>query len=165
MPILERISPETVADFRAVRLRALQDTPSAFGSTYARESQLTDEDWHARSLRWDGGTAVGYLAMDAGVPCGIVCSYLDEGNSQRAHVISMWVAPEYRRTGLGTTLIEAVRVWAEERGAREQVLMVVSSNDRAVQFYGRLGFRWSGVTEPYPNDPALVEYEMVRSLG
>jgi hypothetical protein len=32
-------------------------------------------------------------------------------------------------------------------------------------FYRRLGFEGTGRTEPYPNDPAVVEYEMVRGIG
>jgi len=32
-------------------------------------------------------------------------------------------------------------------------------------FYERLGFIRTGRTEPYPNDPALIEYEMSRPVG
>jgi hypothetical protein len=35
---------------------------------------------------------------------------------------------------------------------------------RATLFYQHLGFVRTGHTKPYPNDPALVEYEMARSL-
>lgn len=44
MITIEPITPQTALTFKAARLRALQDTPSAFGSTYAKESQLTDAD-------------------------------------------------------------------------------------------------------------------------
>ena len=32
-----------------MRLRALKDSPTSFGSTYLRESQLTDDEWVART--------------------------------------------------------------------------------------------------------------------
>jgi len=41
---IQRITPQNVQVFKAVRLRALQDSPFAFGSTYTRESQFTDDD-------------------------------------------------------------------------------------------------------------------------
>jgi hypothetical protein len=39
--------------------------------------------------------------------------------------------------------------------------MVTSSNEAAIGFYLRLGFH---NTQPYPNDAALVEYEMMICL-
>jgi hypothetical protein len=46
--ILKPITFADIASFKAIRLRALQDTPLAFGSTYAKESQLADVDWQKR---------------------------------------------------------------------------------------------------------------------
>src|SRR4051794_11332466 len=37
---VQRITPDNMDLFKAVRLRALQDAPSAFGSTYEREATL-----------------------------------------------------------------------------------------------------------------------------
>jgi ribosomal protein S18 acetylase RimI-like enzyme len=42
--------------------------------------------------------------------------------------------------------------------------MVTSSNEAAIGFYLRLGFHNTGGTQPYPNDAALVEYEMMICL-
>src|SRR2546429_5243347 len=46
--------------FKAVRFRALQDAPHAFGSTYAEEAQLTDSDWIKRVERWNGESGAGF---------------------------------------------------------------------------------------------------------
>jgi ribosomal protein S18 acetylase RimI-like enzyme len=147
-----------------VRLRALQDTPSAFGSTYAKESQLTDADWVERAAQWSGERAAGYLAVDAPIPCGIAAVYLGQDDGTRAHLVSMWVAPAHRRLGIGRLLVDAVLAWARRRNARTLQLMVTCNNDPAIRFYQRLGFTMTGQTEPYPNDPALIEYEMSRSI-
>jgi ribosomal protein S18 acetylase RimI-like enzyme len=170
--ILVPITPERAQIFKSVRLRALQDSPSAFGSTWARESQLTDEEWITRSRRWNGDRACGFIAMDQRLgreddpeaACGLVCSFLDEQDSTRAHLISMWTAPTHRRSGLGWRLVDGVMSWAHSRGANALVLLVTSSNHAAIAFYERLGFKRTGRTEPYPNDPKVVEYEMVKGL-
>jgi ribosomal protein S18 acetylase RimI-like enzyme len=78
--------------------------------------------------------------------------------------MSTWVAPEQRRTGTGRLLVDAVGAWARRSRAHTLKLMVTSSNLAAISFYQRLGFTSTGRTEPYPNDPALIEYEMSKSL-
>lgn len=160
----DRISPENALGFRTVRLRALQDAPTAFGSTYARESQLSDQEWHQRSLRWANDGSIGYLAFDGDTPCGLVACYTEEANPGLAHVISMWVDPNWRRAGVGKALINALSEWGASREVRQLHLLVTSVNCGAIAFYQRLGFAMTGRTEPYPNDPAIVEYEMVLPL-
>lgn len=162
---LEQLSARLVGQFKSVRLTALQDSPSAFGSTFARESQLSDEDWHKRAAIWNGDRSVCYIAMDEGMPCGIIAGKFDDDHPRRAEVLSMWVAPEQRRTGLGTWLVKSVQSWARELGADELRLMVTSRNSAAMRFYERCGFVFTGVTGPYPNDAALFEHEMVKLLG
>jgi ribosomal protein S18 acetylase RimI-like enzyme len=161
---LDRISPENALVFKAIRLRALEDSPTAFGSTYARESKLTDEEWLQRSRRWATEGSIGYIAFEGESPCGLVACYTEEQDPHAAHVISMWVDPGVRRAGAGKVLIEALTTWASSRGLGQLRLMVTSVNAGAIGFYKRLGFRMSGKTEPYPNDPAILEYEMILPL-
>jgi ribosomal protein S18 acetylase RimI-like enzyme len=102
--------------------------------------------------------------MEEGAPCGIIAGYLDDHDPPRPNVASMWVAPAYRRTGLGTRLLNEVQQWAESLGVPQLRLMVTSGNESAMHFYERFGFVFTGTTGPYRNDPAFFEYEMVKSL-
>jgi ribosomal protein S18 acetylase RimI-like enzyme len=164
MIVLELITAHNAMVFKAVRLRALQDTPTAFSSTYAEESKLADADWVKRAAQWSGEKSVGYLAMDAGISCGIASGLLDRADATRAHLLSMWVAPTHRRAGIGHSLVEAVVTWARTQNVCTLFLLVTSNNEGAIKFYQRLGFALTGHTEPYANDPALSNYEMTRSL-
>ena len=163
--ILRPVTLSCVDSFRAVRLRALRDTPTAFGSTYAQESELSDRDWQQRVAQRNGDRSTACLAWDGDEPCGIVAGYLEPDEPTMAHLVSMWVAPTHRRAGVGRLLVNAVIDWANSRGAASLRLMVTSNNDAAQLFYERLGFARTGRTEPYPNDPALFEFEMMRSIG
>jgi GNAT superfamily N-acetyltransferase len=156
----QQITPRNVVIFKDVRLRALQDAPLAFGSTYADELKLTDADWLNRATRWNGERGVGFLAFDRATPCGIAGSFLDEQDPARARLISMWVAPTHRRRGVGYLLVQAVLAWARLRQVHTLALMVTSVNESAFRFYERLGFTRTGRTELYPHDPAIVEFEM-----
>jgi ribosomal protein S18 acetylase RimI-like enzyme len=165
MIAIEPITIQNAGAFKEIRLRALQDSPSAFSSTYARESQFSDADWAQRIERWNGEKGVGFLAMDGDSACGIAGSLLDEEDGSRAQLVSMWTAPTHRSCGVGRLLVEGVLGWASRLGVHVLTLMVTSINDGAMSFYERLGFERTGKTLPYPNDPAVVEYEMSRMVG
>ena len=164
MVVIERITAQNVQIFKMVRLRALQDSPFAFGSTYARESQLTDDEWLHRAENWNGVTGAGFLAMDGGIACGIAGAFLDEQDATQARLVSMWTAPTHRVCGVGTLLVRAAEDWARGAGASSMRLMVTSHNESAQLFYQRLGFTFTGVREPWPNDPAHFEFEMSRRI-
>ncbi len=164
MVSIEPLTRENALVFKDARLRALQDTPTAFGSTYAQTARLNDDDWLARADRWNGEDSVAFLALDSGNPCGIIRCFLDREHSSCAHLASMWVSAPDRRHGVGRALVRAVLDWARAKRARDMYLTVTCNNDSAILFYQTLGFSLTGRTEPYPNDPDLFEYEMTRRL-
>jgi ribosomal protein S18 acetylase RimI-like enzyme len=165
MIAIEPITEASIALFKDVRLRALQDSPGAFGSNYAWESQLADAEWMKRIGRWNGIAGIGYLAMDQGAPCGIAGCLLDENDPTLAQLISMWIAPTHRRRGAGQLMVEQVICWARSRGALRLQLMVTGRNDSAIRFYQRLGFAFTGKTIPYRNDPTEIEREMELAIA
>ncbi len=162
---IEPITPDNVFLFKSVRLRALQDSPTAFGSTYAREVGFPESEWLARVERWSGEKGVGFLAINEETVCGIAGALLDLQDMSRAQLVSMWTAPAYRKQGVGRLLVDAVVMWAKQRNVKTLLLMVTSKNSAAIFFYERLGFARTGRTEPYPNDPTIVEYEMFQSFS
>jgi ribosomal protein S18 acetylase RimI-like enzyme len=162
---IAQITRENMESFKAVRLRALQESPSAFGSTYAREAKFSAAEWLARLERWNGEKGVGFLALDGLDACGIAGALLDLEDSSRAQLVSMWTAPAHRQKGVGRLLVNAVFDWAKKLKVETITLMVVSNNEPAASFYKRLGFSMTGRTEPYPNDPAVLEYEMARPVS
>lgn len=160
-----RIEPITSVNavlFREIRLRALQESPTAFGSTYAREASFDDAEWARRVEHWSGDKGIGFLALEDREACALAGALLESCN--QAQLVSMWTAPESRQRGAGRMLVDAVAAWAVMRDVQLLRLMVTSSNEPAMRFYDRLGFTRTGRMEPYPNDPALFEWEMARRL-
>ena len=105
-----------------------------------------------------------YIAMDEGAPCGMIAGKFDEIAPRRAWVLSMWVAPAHRRSGLGARLMDEVERWAQNLAICELYLHVTSNNSTAQNFYEKCGFTRTGITQPYQNDPALFEYEMAKAI-
>jgi ribosomal protein S18 acetylase RimI-like enzyme len=165
MITIERVGAENALIFKATRLRALQDAPLAFGSTYAKESQSSDAEWIERATRWsDGERSLVFLAMDGEEACGIAGAFFVAEDAKQAQLFSMWTAPTHRRHGIGQRLVEEVIGWARSRGAEVLRLNVTSINEGAISFYERMGFAMTGRKEPYTNDPALMEYKMSRPI-
>jgi ribosomal protein S18 acetylase RimI-like enzyme len=165
MIILEPITARNALLFKDIRLRALQDSPTAFSSTYAEESKLTDAEWLNRATQWSGAKSGGYLAMDGGTAVGIAAGILDQNEPLRAELVSMWVVPTHRRLGTGRMLVDVVVAWARTRNVQRLMLLVTSNNDGAIRFYQSVGFALTGRTEPYRNDRSLLNYEMRRYIS
>lgn len=150
------LTPREWRVWREVRLAALGDAPEAFGSILATWSGEGDtaERWRTR-LR---DVPLNLVALEDDVPIGQVSGTgLDQEG--RCELISMWVAPAARATGVADALVEAVADWAQSLGASAVRLSVRRLNQRAIRFYLRAGFIY--VSEP--GDEA-VELAMMRPL-
>ena len=62
----------------------------------------------------------------------------------------MWVAPEARRHGIGSALVDAVVHWARTLGLRRLLLDVTEGNGPAIALYRRKGFVPNGETGMLP---------------
>jgi [ribosomal protein S18]-alanine N-acetyltransferase len=69
--------------------------------------------------------------------------------ADEAEILSVAVAPAWRRRGAGKRLVEKACAAAETRGARAVFLEVAKTNKGAIQLYERLGFACVGRRERY----------------
>lgn len=99
----------------------------------------------------DGPTVAGYVVA---APTG------DNG----VLIANLAVAPEYRRRGAASFLIEAVLDWSVIRGASSCHLDVRRSNESAIALYRRFGFRTEGIQRNYYSHPREDALSMVRTL-
>ena len=163
---IRRIRPDDFREWRAIRLFALADTPSAFGSTLAAEEAFPDERWQelaAQRAASDRDAVFVAVAPD-GVFVGLLGCFIEEADPDCAHVVSMATRPEYRRHGLGRRLIEAAADWARQAGATRLELWVTRGNTPAEELYRSAGFAPTGDHQPLPSDPCKDELRMRRSL-
>jgi GNAT superfamily N-acetyltransferase len=141
---------------RDVRLAALREAPSAFGSTYAREASFGEGDWRGR-LSSEVSVTFFAEAGDAVAPAGLAGVYVDDG---AANLVSMWVRPSVRGLGVGQALVTAAADWAKARGFGTLYLWVTETNTSARRLYERCGFTATGERQPLPWDPSLPEIQM-----
>ena len=143
--------------WRDLRLRALQDSPAAFGSTYARERDYTPDEWREHLNEPD---EVAVVVETATGPAGLAGGYPDRPGL--LHVVAMWVDPAARGQGIAHLLLDAIDGWARERGLRLH-LDVATGNAVARRSYERYGFVATGETRPIRDGSAdRVERMVLR---
>lgn len=77
-------------------------------------------------------------------------------------LLKIGVAPEFRRLGFGTGLMEETFAEGLRRGAARCFLEVRKSNQKAIQFYSAHNFRISGVRRNYYSNPVEDAWIMER---
>jgi ribosomal protein S18 acetylase RimI-like enzyme len=143
-----RIGPDDWERFRAVRLASLAESPAAFGSRHADWVHAPAERWRSRLTQ----VPLTLLAVEGPEVVGVVSG--QPAGDGWAELISMWVAPGARGTGVAGRLIDAVLGWAAGQD-RRTFLMVRSDNTRARKAYERAGFLDTGAPPDWPHDEPL----------
>lgn len=152
------LDPDSWRIFQEVRLAALREAPYAFGSTWEREANLSEQEWRERLSKRAQFVAVSEEVV-VGTAGGIA---RDDGRT--VDLMSMWVDPHWRGQGVGDHLVKAVLKWAGETGCEEVRLWVADGNREAERLYSRNEFRRTDGVKPIrPGEPRL-EFEMARKV-
>lgn len=149
MPEIRRLGKEDAAEVFPLRLRALQEHPEAFGSSYEDEAAMGIERWHT-SLA-DSNRAF-FGAFHEGKLLGMVVISRETGkkNQHRMGIYAMYVAPEARKLGFGQGLITACLDYArQQEGVKQVMLAVTAGNQSARRLYRRNGFITWGIHPEY----------------
>ena len=103
------------------------------------EADWLEEDWRSaiRQARW-------VVARTAHDVIGVARSSREQESPERRYIEAVWVAPEFRRLGVGSGLVQWLIDREQESGIKEILLWVIDSNDYARGFYLRMGFRSTG---------------------
>jgi ribosomal protein S18 acetylase RimI-like enzyme len=138
---IRHLTPAAAADYRNIRLAALQNAPEAFGSTYEMEAARPLSGWEER-LQMPGAFAA-YLD---GKIVDLARFVQDSGSPKERHkgsVYAMYVVPEARGQRIGSALLEALI--GDASGIVEQLrLGVVDDNAAAIRLYEKHGFEVYG---------------------
>ena len=136
----------------------MKEAPSAFGSTWEREKDRTEEEWRravvsrTRFVAESDGQAVGMASVG------------EAGPGRAGSVTSFWVHPRARGKGVGDALLLATIESARAAEYDELFLWVVENNDHGQKLYERHGFQRTGATQIVKPGDDRLEYEMSRTL-
>ena len=157
---IRRLTREDVDAYRALRLEALTNHPTAFFSSAEEFEQrstaelvdLLDRLVFLGAVR-ETGELVGMMAFEAG----------QKRQSHRGWLFQVYVQPSMRGTGCARALLEAIIDYARTEVSQLH-LSVESKNEPALRLYQKAGFTLYGTDPRYMSvDGRYVdEHMMVR---
>ena len=158
--MIRRLTPPDAPLLRSIRIRALTDSPSAFGSTLSETVERPIAVWE-NMLRPDGNPFFVY-EIDGEV-CGLAGGFIPD-HDEELHLVSMWIDPTHRGRGISDALVSHIVDWARSRNASRLILECTEGNRHAEELYVRHGFRRTGMSSTRERDGA-TEFEMVLDLS
>lgn len=163
MADIRPVRPDEWKSLKAIRLRSLTDSPDAFCVTYEEVIGYGDEVWKDRAADQPQPTpSMSAVAVDGGEFVGMAAGIMCDDDA--LDVVSVWVSPEHRGSGMAQELMECVEQWGVEHGAVSARLDVESSNERAGKFYAGIGYTSTGVRETYPGRTWLQRVLLQKDL-
>ena len=128
------------ARLRDIRLRALIDSPHAFGGTYENESAFDEDRWR---LEFQKQTYV--ISSVDGVDAGMMYVENLQGDfGATCWIGGCWSDPGYRGIGVMRSLFNYIDNHSSEKGWQRQGLGVWADNLVAINSYKSLGFTFAG---------------------
>jgi ribosomal-protein-alanine N-acetyltransferase len=114
----------------------------------ALHARAFDKPWSAAELArlLDNDTAFAVMANHNGAEAGFALGWAAAGE---AELLTVAVAPEARRQGVGAALVTAMGVTALVRGAASMHLEVAENNAPARALYIKLGYEEAGRRRDY----------------
>lgn len=154
-------------EYRALRLRALQAAPQAFGQSYEEAVGYPEVRWKQRLI--DAAERKSWLvfAERSGDLVGMAGAYQwpEDREANRAMIIAVFVDESARGQGIGELLVEEVIVQLAAAGLESAILAVNPEQIAAVRLYERMGFRRTGTeVNMMGNGRECEEVVMERAL-
>ena len=133
------VSENERLDLKKVRLASLKEAPAAFAIRYGDAIEFSDNEWKQRASGKNGPKF--FIAYVFGEAVGLIGGVF---TNDEFELISMWVAPDHRGTGVGEGLVQVLQNYARGEGHTAIVLMVSPSNKRACGLYQKCDFEVFG---------------------
>lgn len=136
MILIRRLTPEDTSRFREVRLRALQEFPENYASSY-EEEVIQPVAFHCDVIT--GNYVLGAFDDERLIGTVVMHRYSFRNFHHKATLSAVYVEPVRQGQGIGRRLLTAVLDHA--KGEVEQIIIAVGANNPpGVRFYESLGF-------------------------
>jgi ribosomal protein S18 acetylase RimI-like enzyme len=137
-----RLPIEKWSEYRELRLRALQEDPEAFSSSYADSLEQPEQFWKTRLADAEPGERSWLLfARQDNKLVGMIGAFIEGDSMETATVVSVYVPREERGNGISRRLMEEMlRVLSDVPTLKKARLDVNVSQLAAIRVYSRFGF-------------------------
>jgi GNAT superfamily N-acetyltransferase len=152
---------DDVAEYKAMRLEALQTEPGMFGNSYALEAAFTEADWTKRVS--SDNSAVFGLYYDKEL-VGITGIIKNAESPEEAYMTQSYIRAAHRGKGLSRMLYDIRLNWAKQKSVNRLIIGHRQSNIISRSANQRYGFKCThseSRTWPDGQTEDMVYYELL----
>lgn len=134
------------AEYKALRLKALQDAPMAFTDTLDEAVKNVNEHWIGH-LKAEDNNSINLFAQKRDKLVGMIAALFDKREKMKhvAEIVGVYVDPEYRGNGIGSLLMTEIINKIKKRSEIKKInLSVITTQKAAVALYKKFGFKIAG---------------------
>ena len=158
---VEALAENEWSRLRDIRLSALRDDPSVFLSSHEREATYDEQRWRQEFSRGEWNIL---LAEDKEI--GLLGVTREHSMSaHECYLEFLWVAPGFRRSGMGSKLLRTVLDRLTDAGVHTVWLYILNGNEDAMRLYQKFGFQSTNERQILPDHPAGSEERMKLLLN
>jgi ribosomal protein S18 acetylase RimI-like enzyme len=153
-------------EYKALVLAAVENEPEAFYGTKQEIDLISETQWRER-LKKEGTHVIFAFHKDAVTGTASLVIDSHEKIRHRAQIISVYVAPAYRRNGIGKKLIQTLIDKAKSYSFIESlVLQVTTTQMAAIALYESFGFKREAILSKVIKigDAYKEQYIMTKEL-
>lgn len=150
------------------RVSLLWAGPERAAAIAGVHAKLFNPAWDEANVRalLDHPAATSFIAT-LGSPNDVIGFIIGQFAADESEILTIGVAPEYQRYGVGKMLVEGLARAVQRAEVRRMFLDVATDNTAALHLYSKLGFSPSGVRKGYyvrPGSAAVDAVTMARTL-
>lgn len=125
--------------------------PEHAGEIARLHAELFSPAWSEESVRalLDHPASTAFMAMIGGAPKTCIGFVLAQLAADEAEILTIGVAKDWQRKGVGRRLVQGVARAAQRAEAKKLFLEVAADNDGAMELYRSAGFLGTGLRRGY----------------
>lgn len=159
---LHRLLPSEWAEYKSIRLEALQSNPEMFGSSYLKEVTYSQNDWIA--LLENDKRAI-FVLYNIDSIIGLTGVAIDRDDATSAVLFSSFIRPEHRGKGMARLFYQARIDWAREKKCSSITVSHRAGNEISKAANQRFGFKYTYTKEvTWPDGVSADEVMYVLQL-
>lgn len=126
-------------------------------------AQVLSPAWSTESVKalLEHPASTALIAVYGGPPRTTIGFVMAQLAADQAEVLSIGVAPEWQRKGIGRRLLDGVTRAVQRAEAKTLFLEVAADNDAALSLYSRAGFLGTGLRRGYYERPGSAPVDAV----
>jgi RimJ/RimL family protein N-acetyltransferase len=148
--ILKKLKPEEWAEYKKIRLEALEKEPTAFAMTFEEEVVRGDDIWSTKLDPSDDLLNYKIFACDGDEVVGMAGIFQNEKTKLKhiSNIFGVYLRDSYRGRGIGKAMLDILIKEAKKApGVTKISLTVNTAQTPAVRSYEKAGFKNVGKVE------------------